>query len=81
MRKTDGTDPDALYFEEGTMALWRWLGVDRFFPPGHVIQNVLRGCVSVCHVIVDLSNLIEMLQDYQESGMSFFLYAFSMRFH
>jgi len=35
---------NTLYFEEGTMAVWRWLGVDRFFPPGHLIQKVLRGC-------------------------------------
>ncbi|ESK97912.1 coatomer beta subunit [Moniliophthora roreri MCA 2997] len=40
----------------GQMVLWRWLGLDRFFPPGwneyETRQEVLRGCAS----------------DYEESG-------------
>ncbi|KDQ63385.1 hypothetical protein JAAARDRAFT_169149 [Jaapia argillacea MUCL 33604] len=35
------------YDEAGTMTMWRWLGVDRFFPPGQLqYQKMLRGCAS-----------------------------------
>jgi hypothetical protein len=37
------------YVEAGELIIWRWLGVDRFFPPGYedAPPTVLRGCSSV----------------------------------
>ena len=46
LMRREGAKND-FWFEEGTMVIWRWLGVDRFFPPGHLIAKVLRGCASV----------------------------------
>ncbi|KII93926.1 hypothetical protein PLICRDRAFT_409781 [Plicaturopsis crispa FD-325 SS-3] len=37
---------DDIYYEPGTVVLWRWLGLDRFFPPNAPLQKVLRGCAS-----------------------------------
>jgi len=36
------------YLEQGELIIWRWLGVDRYFPPNHegVPPTVLRGCSS-----------------------------------
>jgi len=45
MRQRDDI-PDDIYFEAGTLVLWRWLGFDRFFPPNIPYQKVLRGCAS-----------------------------------
>ena len=33
--------------EAGEMVVWQWLSADRFFPPHHPVQDVLRGCTSV----------------------------------
>ncbi|GBE78010.1 WD40-repeat-containing domain protein [Sparassis latifolia] len=38
--------PDGVYYENGTVVIWRWLGFDRFFPPGRPLQKVMRGCAS-----------------------------------
>ncbi len=36
------------YIEPGTIVLWRWLGLNRFFPATKPPdQEVLRGCASV----------------------------------
>lgn len=32
--------------EAGEMVVWQWLSADRFFPPHHPVQDVLRGCTS-----------------------------------
>lgn len=40
-------DRDDLYYEDGTIAIWRWLGFDRFFPEGRKAAQVMRGCASV----------------------------------
>jgi len=40
----------ATFLEPGQLIIWRWLAIDRFFPPGsdnEMRQNVLRGCASV----------------------------------
>ncbi|KIM66244.1 hypothetical protein SCLCIDRAFT_14602 [Scleroderma citrinum Foug A] len=38
---------DDLYFEDGTIAIWRWLGFDRFFPASRPKPaKVMRGCAS-----------------------------------
>lgn len=65
------SDHKHTYLEEGTMVLWRWLGMDRFFPPGTPPQAVLRGCATVGHLgyIAQWSGLIYLRQDYQESCM------------
>ncbi|KAL4070894.1 WD40-repeat-containing domain protein [Scleroderma citrinum] len=40
-------NPDDLYFEDGTFAIWRWLGFDRFFPDDRPKPaKVMRGCAS-----------------------------------
>ncbi|KAF8445884.1 WD40-repeat-containing domain protein [Boletus edulis BED1] len=36
-----------IYLADGTIAIWRWLGFDRFFPPNtQKPSNVMRGCAS-----------------------------------
>ncbi|KAG0708806.1 WD40-repeat-containing domain protein [Suillus ampliporus] len=37
---------DDLYYEDGTVTIFRWIGFDRFFPPDHIIGKMLRGCSS-----------------------------------
>ncbi|KIJ21805.1 hypothetical protein PAXINDRAFT_5942 [Paxillus involutus ATCC 200175] len=38
---------DDLCFADGTIAIWRWLGFDRFFPPNKPKPSkVMRGCAS-----------------------------------
>ncbi|TFK57016.1 hypothetical protein OE88DRAFT_1730442 [Heliocybe sulcata] len=48
--RADKDDKESATYEtEGTLAVWRWLGVDRFFPPGFedaAAQRVKRGCAS-----------------------------------
>ncbi|KAG6336101.1 hypothetical protein ID866_2998 [Astraeus odoratus] len=40
-------DRENLYFEDGTIAIWHWLGFDRFFPPNRPTPTkVMRGCAS-----------------------------------
>ncbi|TFK30321.1 hypothetical protein FA15DRAFT_751381 [Coprinopsis marcescibilis] len=50
MRKEPGSNKrKETYFEPGQMAVWRWLGMNRFFPPGFEDKQrdmPLRGCVS-----------------------------------
>lgn len=40
------------YIDPGELIIWRWLGIDRFFPPPSPAEeeppNVLHGCSSVC---------------------------------
>jgi polycomb protein EED len=53
--KPDIEDAKETYLEAGTLTIWRWLGIDRFFPPGHDEehrQEVLRGCASVGSLIL-----------------------------
>jgi polycomb protein EED len=47
MRQDHEDTQSAVYFTNGNIALWRWLGLDRFFPPDQPMQTVLRGCASV----------------------------------
>ncbi|KAH8100653.1 WD40 repeat-like protein [Cristinia sonorae] len=37
---------DSFYEEPGSVVIWRWLGFDRFFPPGKPRQVVTRSCAS-----------------------------------
>ncbi|KZT30641.1 WD40 repeat-like protein [Neolentinus lepideus HHB14362 ss-1] len=50
LMRVDKDDRDSETYEtEGTLAVWRWLGVDRFFPPefeDSMSQRVKRGCAS-----------------------------------
>ncbi|KAL7285375.1 hypothetical protein ACG7TL_000470 [Trametes sanguinea] len=42
-------NPDVVedtYYEQGTVVVWQWLGLDRFFPPGKVPQKIMRGTAS-----------------------------------
>lgn len=46
----DDTDPKKTFLEPGQIIIWRWLAIDRFFPPrsgDETRQSVLRGCASV----------------------------------
>jgi hypothetical protein len=38
-----------VHVETGELVIWRWLGIDRFFPPDKedISQDLLRGCASV----------------------------------
>lgn len=50
MRYTNIPESRETYLESGQLIVWRWLGIDRFFPPDQgedVRQDVLRGCSSV----------------------------------
>lgn len=42
-----GRSVDHMYEEPGTVAVWRWLGLDRFLPEGKLRLN-MTGCPSVC---------------------------------
>jgi polycomb protein EED len=62
MRRSDelGRRTD-VYFEKGSLVMWRWLGFDRFFPPGSLEQppqKALRGCASVCPITVKIEAYI-----------------------
>lgn len=37
---------DDIYYEDGTVTIFRWIGFDRFFPAGQNIGGVFRGCSS-----------------------------------
>ncbi|KAG1864262.1 WD40-repeat-containing domain protein, partial [Suillus subalutaceus] len=37
---------DDIYYEDGTVTIFRWIGFDRFFPAGQNIGKVFRGCSS-----------------------------------
>lgn len=37
---------DDIYYEDGTVTIFRWIGFDRFFPAGQEIGKVFRGCTS-----------------------------------
>lgn len=71
-------DNKECYLEPGELIVWRWLGVDRFFPPRYEEspQTVLRGCSSVSASECELYRVFfDILftrdeQDYQESGKS-----------
>ncbi|EAU93175.2 hypothetical protein CC1G_10543 [Coprinopsis cinerea okayama7 len=70
MRKDSESDDIETYLEAGTVVVWRWLGMDRFFPAKYyhlqqqgIRQTVLRGCSS----------------DYQESSSFKVLTAYAFR--
>ncbi|KAI0735080.1 WD40 repeat-like protein [Earliella scabrosa] len=44
--RRDHEDRDDTYYEEGTVAVWQWLGFNRFFPLGKIPQKVMRGTAS-----------------------------------
>lgn len=47
MMRRHNDAPNDVYEEPGTLVVWRWLGLDRFFPPGvEYHQKILRGCAS-----------------------------------
>lgn len=57
-----------VYLADGTIAIWRWLGFDRFFPPNQQKPSkVMRGCASVRSVPFLALDTEGSLQDYQES--------------
>lgn len=43
----DAQSPEFQEFP-GTLTLWKWLGLRRFFPEGKEIQENSRGCAAVC---------------------------------
>ena len=50
--KPDDPHDKSTYLVPGELIIWRWFGIDRFFPPdqGEVSPNVLHGCSSVCAI-------------------------------
>jgi polycomb protein EED len=49
-RNNDGKKE--IYYEDGTVTIFRWIGFDRFFPPGQdKFAKVLRGCSSVLRLL------------------------------
>lgn len=62
-----------VYFTDGTIVIWRWLGFDRFFPPDQQKPSkVMRGCASVRSVSLLAVDTESFLQDYQESCERFY---------
>lgn len=50
LMKEHNTESKAMFLESGQLIVWRWLAIDRFFPPGSGEEtrgNTLRGCASV----------------------------------
>lgn len=50
----DSTESKTTFLEPGQLIVWRWLAIDRFFPPGsgdETRRNVLRGCASVSWIL------------------------------
>ncbi|CDO71642.1 hypothetical protein BN946_scf184911.g113 [Trametes cinnabarina] len=35
-----------VYYEQGTVVIWQWLSLHRFFPPGKTPQKIMRGTAS-----------------------------------
>ncbi|KAI0082300.1 WD40 repeat-like protein [Panus rudis PR-1116 ss-1] len=48
--REDPADRERLYQAPGTIAVWRWLGFDRYFPPNKIPPRNMRGCASVSTV-------------------------------
>lgn len=49
LMKEHNTESKAMFLESGQLIVWRWLAIDRFFPPGSGEEtrgNTLRGCAS-----------------------------------
>jgi len=46
----DNPQDKTTYLNPGELIIWRWFGIDRFFPPDQEEEspNVLHGCSSVC---------------------------------
>lgn len=42
----------------GTLTLWKWLGLRRFFPEGKEIRENPRGCAAVCIVSCNLASVL-----------------------
>lgn len=51
----DNPQNKSTYLVPGEVIIWRWFGIDRFFPPGQeeVSHNVLHGCSSVCTFLIN----------------------------
>lgn len=50
MRQQPENPTSQTYLESGQLVIWRWLSIDRFFPPNqeeNALQALLRGCASV----------------------------------
>ena len=50
--RTSPNNPEdkSTYLVPGELIIWRWFGINRFFPPDQeeASPNVLHGCSSVC---------------------------------
>lgn len=56
------TDNKNTYLEPGELVVWRWLGLNRFFPPDQqdVRQTVLRGIASVRQILPVFADRTEL---------------------
>ena len=64
-------DDKRTYSSPGEIIVWRWLGLNRFFPPDkqQMRLDFLRGCASVRSHMYALSMVRSHgVQDYQQSG-------------
>jgi hypothetical protein len=53
MKLSEDQETKQTHVEPGQLTVWRWLGIDRFFPVSaepHPSQGVLRGCASVSRI-------------------------------
>ncbi|KAH9898311.1 WD40-repeat-containing domain protein [Cubamyces lactineus] len=46
LMRHDPEDVEDTYYEEGAVAVWQWLSLNRFFPPGKIPQKAMRGTAS-----------------------------------
>ena len=47
LMRRNADNPKDIYEEKGTVIIWHWLSLNRFFPPNMKYQRILRGCASV----------------------------------
>jgi len=55
----DDPDKKETYLEAGELIIWRWLGLDRFFPAGHedVQTRLYRGISAVSFLQAFISSV------------------------
>ncbi|KAI0655167.1 WD40 repeat-like protein [Cubamyces menziesii] len=77
LMRHDPEDVEDTYYEDGTVAVWQWLSLNRFFPPGKIPQKVMRGTASVC----DHSQSFKILSAYHLPTVTNHLHVFRSLTH
>ncbi|KAI0375088.1 WD40 repeat-like protein [Pilatotrama ljubarskyi] len=67
LMRRDQENIEDTYYEEGTVAVWQWLSLNRFFPPGKIPQKIMRGTASVSFCASSHILRTNVVQDYRNS--------------